>query len=240
MTPGAKANAAGSASLAMTLAGVAGFVDAVGATLLGGLFVSFMSGNTTTAGLSLGQGGWARALHAGLPVPLYVLGAVCGTLLLGQAGRRARPLAFLVTALFLSLFGLLAHASTEAEWKQGPVATSLLVFPMGVMNATLRSVGRASVGLTDLHHGVPVVLRGDPRRVPGRTGGARRPQETAALRRPVAQLLPRRRAGRPGSASLVRPGGCDAGPSAPGPGRGDPAGGAVGQRALKFSRGPRC
>ena len=110
MTPGAKANAAGSASLAMTLAGVAGFVDAVGATLLGGLFVSFMSGNTTTAGLSLGQGGWARALHAGLPVPLYVLGAVCGTLLLGQAGRRARPLAFLVTAVFLSLFGLLAPA----------------------------------------------------------------------------------------------------------------------------------
>ncbi|ASN82960.1 YoaK family protein [Deinococcus ficus] len=132
----------------MTLAGVAGFVDAVGATLLGGLFVSFMSGNTTTAGLSLGQGGWTRALHAGLPVPLYVLGAVCGTLLLGQAGRRARPLAFLLTAVFLSLFGLLAHASPETEWKQGPVATSLLVFPMGVMNAMLRSVGRTSVGLT--------------------------------------------------------------------------------------------
>lgn len=148
MTPGAKGRAAGPASLAMTLAGVAGFVDAVGATLLGGLFVSFMSGNTTTAGLSLGHGEWARALHAGLPVPLYVLGAVCGTLLLGQAGHRARPLAFLMTALFLSLFGLFAHASPEAGWKQGAVATALLVFPMGVMNAMLRSVGRASVGLT--------------------------------------------------------------------------------------------
>lgn len=76
---------------------------------------------------------------------------MCGTLLLGQAGRRARPLAILVTALFLSLFGLLAHGFPEAEWKQRAVVTALLVFPMGVMNATLRSVGHASVELTSIN-----------------------------------------------------------------------------------------
>ena len=42
----------GTARLAYTLAGVSGYVDGVGATLLAGLFVSFMSGNTTSAGLA--------------------------------------------------------------------------------------------------------------------------------------------------------------------------------------------
>lgn len=41
---------------------VAGFVDAVGYAHLGGLFLSFMSGNSTRFGLRIAQGQWSVTL----------------------------------------------------------------------------------------------------------------------------------------------------------------------------------
>jgi uncharacterized membrane protein YoaK (UPF0700 family) len=43
-------------SLACALSALAGYVDAIGFLHLGGLFVAFMSGNSTRMGVSLAEG----------------------------------------------------------------------------------------------------------------------------------------------------------------------------------------
>ena len=52
-------------TLAVVLVALAGFVDAVGFLVLGGLFVSFMSGNSTQFAIGTGRMDWmsARQLH---------------------------------------------------------------------------------------------------------------------------------------------------------------------------------
>ena len=136
----------GTARLAVTLAGVSGYVDAVGVTALAGLFVSFMSGNTTSMGLSVGQGLWAKAGHSFLPIVLYVLGALLGSLLL-KSSPRVLPLIYSLIALLLTLFMWLTLAAPQRTWWQEDLAILLLVVPMGSLNATLRHVGPTSVGL---------------------------------------------------------------------------------------------
>jgi uncharacterized membrane protein YoaK (UPF0700 family) len=60
---------------------IAGYVDSY--TLLSfGVYASFMSGNTTSAGLHVGQVNVAAAAHCLLPIPFFVLGIFVGTLLL--------------------------------------------------------------------------------------------------------------------------------------------------------------
>src|ERR1019366_5919862 len=51
-------------SLACALSALAGYVDAIGFLHLGGLFVSFMSGNSTRMGVSLAEGQWSRLAEA--------------------------------------------------------------------------------------------------------------------------------------------------------------------------------
>ncbi len=53
---------------------------------LGGLFVSFMSGNSTRMGVSLAAGQLAAAEALGL-IALFVLGAACGSLIVLGRGR---------------------------------------------------------------------------------------------------------------------------------------------------------
>ena len=45
-------------ALACALSALAGYVDGIGFLHLGGLFVSFMSGNSTRLGVSLAEGHW--------------------------------------------------------------------------------------------------------------------------------------------------------------------------------------
>ena len=51
-------------SLACALSALAGYVDGIGFLHLGGLFVSFMSGNSTRMGVSLAVGHWSGAAEA--------------------------------------------------------------------------------------------------------------------------------------------------------------------------------
>src|SRR6266851_3175891 len=64
---------------------ISGYVDSY--TLLNfGVYASFMSGNTTSAGLHAGHAKLAAAAHSLLPIPFFVLGIFMGTLLV-----RANP-----------------------------------------------------------------------------------------------------------------------------------------------------
>jgi uncharacterized membrane protein YoaK (UPF0700 family) len=51
-------------ALACALSALAGYVDGIGFLHLGGLFVSFMSGNSTRMGVSLAEGHWSSASEA--------------------------------------------------------------------------------------------------------------------------------------------------------------------------------
>src|ERR1700733_888625 len=78
-----------SVALACTLSGLAGYVDGIGYLYLGGLFVSFMSGNSTRLGVTLAQGQWVNAAEALGLIALFVIGAGIGCLIvLGRGANR--------------------------------------------------------------------------------------------------------------------------------------------------------
>jgi uncharacterized membrane protein YoaK (UPF0700 family) len=51
-------------ALACALSAIAGYVDGIGSLHLGGLFVSFISGNSTRLGVSLAQAHWLNAARS--------------------------------------------------------------------------------------------------------------------------------------------------------------------------------
>jgi uncharacterized membrane protein YoaK (UPF0700 family) len=66
-------------ALAVFLALVAGYLDGYGLLVLG-TYVSFMSGNTTLAGLKSGQGNFQAALPSAIAVLSFVTGSFLGNL----------------------------------------------------------------------------------------------------------------------------------------------------------------
>lgn len=73
---------------AIALAGVAGFVDAVGFLTLGGLFTAHMSGNTARLGVVLGRGDLSAAIPIVAAVALFVVGVAIGAVASELAARR--------------------------------------------------------------------------------------------------------------------------------------------------------
>src|SRR5260221_9963345 len=77
--------------LACALSALAGYVDGIGFLHLGGLFVSFMSGNSTRMGVSLAAGQWLTAAQAFGLIALFVVGAAAGSLIVLGRGVNRRP-----------------------------------------------------------------------------------------------------------------------------------------------------
>jgi len=88
-------------ALACALSAVAGYVDGIGFLQLGGLFVSFMSGNSTRMGVSLAAEDWTGAIQALALIALFVIGAAAGSLIVLGRGRSRyrRALVLLAEAL---------------------------------------------------------------------------------------------------------------------------------------------
>src|SRR5258707_9065907 len=87
--------------LAAALALIAGFVDAYG-MITYGVFVSFMSGNTTQTGYQTAEGAFGPASLSALAILFFVVGSFAGTLLVQAAGRLARRAVFGVVAAALA------------------------------------------------------------------------------------------------------------------------------------------
>src|SRR5208337_3005422 len=129
--------------LAAGLAMIAGFVDAYG-IITYGVYLSFMSGNTTQTGYKAGQGAFSAAASSALAILFFVGGSFAGTLLGQFAGRRARRLVFgVVAAALAAIIGF-----TQLGLLSAGVHIAFASFAMGVMNTALSHVGAQSVSLT--------------------------------------------------------------------------------------------
>jgi uncharacterized membrane protein YoaK (UPF0700 family) len=130
-------------ALAVFLAVVAGYLDGYGLLVLG-TYVSFMSGNTTLAGLKSGQGNFRAALPSAIAVMSFVAGSFLGNLLTQSRLRYSHRLIFGVIA---GLIATVAGLGRHGVWNV-PGEIAMLSLAMGMMNPALSKVGAESVSLT--------------------------------------------------------------------------------------------
>lgn len=124
-------------ALVFGLSALAGAVDACGLAILKDLFVSFMSGNTTSLAVAIGRGEVSRILLIAPIIATFVAGAAAGTMLAIAAGRRHLPVVVAAVAGILAL---------PVAW---PAATiPAMTFAMGALNAAMNRAGSVSVSLT--------------------------------------------------------------------------------------------
>lgn len=126
---------------ALSRAMVSGYVDAY-ALLHFGVFVSFMTGNTTSGGVDAGQANLAAAGHSLLPIPCFVLGILAGTLLVRSDPARALRRSTAVVAAMLAV----GVARAYFAWP-GWVGIVVLSSAMGILNTSLTRVGGQAVSL---------------------------------------------------------------------------------------------
>jgi uncharacterized membrane protein YoaK (UPF0700 family) len=129
-------------ALACALSALAGYVDGIGFLHLGGLFVSFMSGNSTRMGVSLAEGHWSNAAEALGLVALFVVGAAAGSLIVLGRGANRQPWLLLAEA------SLLATAALCYAFGLSNAAVAAIVLAMGLENAVFQIHGGAGLGLT--------------------------------------------------------------------------------------------
>jgi uncharacterized membrane protein YoaK (UPF0700 family) len=129
-------------ALACALSALAGYVDGIGFLDLGGLFVSFMSGNSTRLGVSLAEGRWSNAAEALGLIVLFVAGAACGSLIVLGRGANRELWVLLVEAL------LLIVAALCYTFGHSDAAVVAIVLAMGLENAVFQIDGGGGLGLT--------------------------------------------------------------------------------------------
>lgn len=127
--------------IAAALAALAGYVDAVGFIASGGLFISFMSGNSTRLGIGLAQASQFAAL-AGSLLAAFVAGVTLATLIgrrLNSTRRRGQLL--LVAALLGGGFTL---GQAGFIWP----GLLLAAMAMGAENCVFEAGGDVRISLT--------------------------------------------------------------------------------------------
>ena len=129
-------------AVAVCLAALAGFVDALGFLSLGGFFVSFMSGNTTHLGVAVGMGAAPAAQRAAMLILTFVLGVMGGTLIAYAVPQWRKPAVLATVTLLLGIASLCHGQQLDAA------ALFLTAAAMGAENGTFQRDGEVSIGLT--------------------------------------------------------------------------------------------
>ncbi|HEV3450994.1 MAG TPA: DUF1275 family protein [Acidimicrobiia bacterium] len=142
--------------LAFLLAGIAGFVDAVGFLTLFGLFTAHLSGNTARLGVELGRGDAAAALAYAVPIAVFIGAVFVGAATTAAARSRGRtalaPLLAaeaVLVAVFMVLGTLLRDAGDLTPRSAAYYAlAATIVTAMGLQTASLRHVCGIAVQTT--------------------------------------------------------------------------------------------
>ena len=128
--------------LACALSALAGYVDGLGFLYLGGMFVSFMSGNSTRMGVDLALGQFDAAAEAFGLIALFVAGAACGSLIVRTTSAFRQCWILLIEGV------LLAGAALCYGLGVPGVAIAAIVTAMGLENAVFQIEGGGGLGLT--------------------------------------------------------------------------------------------
>lgn len=153
--------------LALGMAGLAGYTDAIGFRAANGYFVSFMSGNTTRLAVDL----VAQPSNAWVPAGLiagFVIGVAAGALVTDLAAARRK------TALLSLVCALLIIAATGAAMGSAALLAGTMVLAMGALNNAFRRDGEVAVGVTYMTGAVVRLGQGLAARIGGRETGAAR------------------------------------------------------------------
>lgn len=130
-------------ALACALSGLAGYVDGIGFIHLGGLFISFMSGNSTRLGVMIAEMNWIKALEAVKLIALFVVGAGLGSLIGYKRGKHRQWLLLFTEALLLGIGGAAYHLGAPE------ITIAAIVLAMGLENAVFQvEGGTTGLGLT--------------------------------------------------------------------------------------------
>jgi uncharacterized membrane protein YoaK (UPF0700 family) len=129
--------------MAVFIAMVAGYLDGYGIFFLK-TYVSFMSGNTTSTGVSSGHGDFLTALPSGLAILSFVIGSFFGNLISQSKLRYARRLMFGLIAAGIAVVADMQWAGLQ----HAPSEIAVMCLAMGMTNPTLSKVGPESVSLT--------------------------------------------------------------------------------------------
>jgi len=128
--------------LAFCLAGLAGFVDAIGFLGSGGLFVSFMSGNSTRMAIGITEG-QSLAVGAAALIGLFVAGVFLNVIVTEKITVAHRKV------VAMSGVAALLFSAACCKWTGSDVpATGLLCVAMGASNTIFRRDGDVSIGVT--------------------------------------------------------------------------------------------
>jgi uncharacterized membrane protein YoaK (UPF0700 family) len=128
--------------LAVLLAALAGYVDALAFLSGKSYFVSFMSGNSTRLGTSLAEGKLAAAgMIVGL-ILAFVIGVALGAAVRTRLNRHHRAASIAVVALIL-LLAAISHSLGYLD-----LSLLLCALAMGSENAVFQGDKEAGVGLT--------------------------------------------------------------------------------------------
>lgn len=122
--------------VSVSLLALAGWVDAVGFLHWQGVYVSFMSGNTTQMAISGAAAEWGRACLGAEAIAGFIAGVVLGELTGGLAGPRRMPIVLGLEALLLAAAAVFTAGASSAA-----AVRLLLAAAMGVQNAALGSAG---------------------------------------------------------------------------------------------------
>jgi uncharacterized membrane protein YoaK (UPF0700 family) len=130
-------------ALAIFLAVIAGYLDGYGLLVLG-TYVSFMSGNTTIAGLRSGQHNFHAALPSAIAIVFFVTGSFLGNLFTQCRLRYSHRIIFGLIACLLATATIFER---HGQWNAA--AEIALTQPdQGMLNPALSKVGAESVSLT--------------------------------------------------------------------------------------------
>ncbi|MEO9133197.1 MAG: YoaK family protein [Sphingomonas sp.] len=129
-------------ALAVCLAALAGFVDALAYSSLGGFFASFMSGNTTRLGVSFATARYDEVRMAGALILSFVSGVMIATVIARRWPSHQRVAVMGTVTLLLGVAAAVMRFHPQSQ------ALLLLAAAMGVENGLFTREGEVSIGLT--------------------------------------------------------------------------------------------
>ena len=128
---------------AIGLAIIAGYVDGYALRVFG-IYVSFMSGNTTLSGVNAGEGNFPLALPPALSIAGFLGGSFVGNWVAHSGIRYSRRVLFLAAAALLACFVIFSLRA----FRHANLSLPILSLAMGMINPAVSRVGKEPVSLT--------------------------------------------------------------------------------------------